>query len=129
LSLRRLGSLWGPVVLILALLFFVSSQSHVKGADLVWDKLAHAVAYGLLGLQVLRAFHGGLGPLRSGATLRAALFTVGYGVTDEFHQSFVPGRDASVYDVLADAVGFVLAAVVLFAIYDVFPRVTGGGKA
>ena len=37
-----------------------------------------------------------------------------FSVTDEFHQSFVPGRDASIWDVLADDVGGFLAAVMLF---------------
>lgn len=36
-----------------------------------------------------------------------------YGLSDEWHQSFVPGRDCSVYDVAADALG-VLSAVVTF---------------
>lgn len=34
-----------------------------------------------------------------------------YGVSDEFHQSFVPGRVSSIYDVLADFFGSILAAL------------------
>ncbi|MDH3980911.1 MAG: VanZ family protein, partial [Gammaproteobacteria bacterium] len=37
-----------------------------------------------------------------------------YGVLDEFHQSFVPGRNADVLDVLADASGALLGAGLLF---------------
>ena len=43
------------------------------------------------------------------AALAAALAAV-YGVSDELHQSFVPGRTADGADVVADAVGAVLGA-------------------
>ena len=33
-----------------------------------------------------------------------------YAVTDEFHQSFVPGRDPSAYDVMIDSAGALLGA-------------------
>jgi len=33
-----------------------------------------------------------------------------YGIGDEWHQSFVPGRFATVYDVIFDSLGVVLAA-------------------
>ena len=44
------------------------------------------------------------------------ILTVLYGISDEFHQSFVPSRDASVLDVLADLAGALLGilAVVVF---------------
>jgi VanZ family protein len=34
------------------------------------------------------------------------------GSFDEFYQSFVPGRDSSVYDLLADTIGVALAQLV-----------------
>jgi VanZ family protein len=50
------------------------------------------------------------------ATLTAAwLIAVGYGVTDEWHQSFVPNRHADVRDVAADAIGALAAAVAVGA--------------
>jgi VanZ family protein len=33
-----------------------------------------------------------------------------YGITDEIHQSFVPMRDASMYDVMADSIGSFVGA-------------------
>jgi VanZ family protein len=93
----------------MALIYFVSGRSlsgvHVPG----WDKGAHIVAYLALGLLCLRATHGGISSVR----LRPALFAVSlglaYGMFDEFHQSLVPGRDASVADWFADATGMFLA--------------------
>ena len=37
-----------------------------------------------------------------------------YGVSDEFHQSFVPGRTASIWDLAADSIGVAIAQTVIF---------------
>jgi len=94
--------------------FWLSSLSHVPGAQHFWDKFLHAVGYAVLGVLALRAFHGGFDRLRWEPTLYAALTVIAWGISDEIHQSFVPGRDASPWDVVADAVGFGVATV-LFA--------------
>lgn len=93
------------------LIFVLSSQSSLpvvrvfSGADL----LAHAAVYGILCMFLALSFV----PPRVATWNRVLLLTVlvtAYGVTDEYHQSFVPGRDASLGDVLADgAGGFIVA--------------------
>jgi VanZ family protein len=93
------------------LIFVLSSQPSLptirffSGADL----LAHAAAYGILCVFLALSFV----PPRVATWNRVLLLTVlvtAYGVTDEYHQSFVPGRDASPWDVLADgAGGFIVA--------------------
>jgi len=109
---RSVLTLWGPFLAALAVMFWLSSLSVVPGGHYVWDKLLHAVGYAGLGVLALRAFHGGFERPRLEPTAYAALAVILWGVSDEFHQSFVPGRDASAWDVLADAVGFVLAVAV-----------------
>ena len=47
--------------------------------------------------------------------LIAMIITVGYAAFDEYHQSFVPGRFADVFDLLADAAGGAAALVVCWA--------------
>ena len=85
-----------------ALIFAASSQPGSSvGLPPPWDKLAHLTAYAVLA-GLLRA--GGLNP--AAAFLIAAL----YGVSDEWHQSFVAGRDANPGDWLADALGAALAS-------------------
>ncbi len=126
MSVRRIVSLWGPVVLFAATLFLLSAQRQIPLAEHVWDKALHAVGYGAFALLVIRACHGGFGPLVPKATALAFALTVGYGITDEFHQSFVPGRDSSALDVVADAVGFALAAAVLLVRYHAFRGVNQG---
>lgn len=105
--------LWGPFLAALAVIFWLSSQSQVPGAHYVWDKALHVVGYAGLGVLALRAFHGGLARPRLLPTLLAAIVVVLWGISDEYHQSFVPGRDASALDVVADTIGMALAVVVV----------------
>jgi VanZ family protein len=97
----------------MGLLFLASSQPGVVTDARLLDKLLHAVAYLVLGALVLRATHGGVRPLRLGPTVAAFLLTLAYGVSDEIHQLYVPGRTASVADVVADAIGAGLSIVLM----------------
>jgi len=74
------------------------------------DPLGHLALYGVLGPLLLVSLWSWV----TGSTyqLRWALIAMGfgvlYGVTDEYHQSFVPGRSASTFDVFIDGVGVVV---------------------
>ncbi len=46
----------------------------------------------------------------------AVAVTVAYGATDEWHQAFVPGRHADLWDLAADAAGAVAAIATLAAL-------------
>lgn len=98
----------------MATLYVLSSQSTPE-LDLGFsgqDKLMHLGAYGLLGLLCIGALprpsDGGYG-LRQVA-LAAAVAAL-YGLSDEWHQSFVPGRSADLLDLVADAAGGLLGAL------------------
>jgi VanZ family protein len=93
----------------MALIFAGSSISSPPriGPD-VSDKLLHLVVYAGLGVVLVRARSRAW---RRPVTARLAL----YGASDEFHQSFVPGRDVEALDVVADAAGSTLAALALWA--------------
>jgi VanZ family protein len=112
-SLIGRTGLWGPPVLYMAVMFGLSSESHpipVVTAH-IWDKLLHLSEYGLLALLFSRAFVGeGLGWLAS--MVAAMLMTSAYGVTDEWHQSLVPLRNADVSDWFADTLGAVIGAAI-----------------
>jgi len=113
---RSFLTLWGPFIAALVVVFWLSSLSYVPGTRYVWDKALHTVGYAGLGLLALRAFHGGFNAPRVAPTLFAASVVILWGISDEFHQSFVPGRDASALDVVADAVGFTVAVLVMAAV-------------
>ena len=101
----------------------VGSGRRVYGGDLLrmslpqplvppgGDKPWHLLAYLGLGVLTVRAVAGGLGAWISWrAAVVAAAIAVGYAVTDEVHQMFVPGRSAELNDLLADAMGVVAGA-------------------
>jgi VanZ family protein len=91
----------------MAAIFYVSSLPQPvvpPGGDKPW----HLLAYLGLGVLVLRAVVGGL-PAWIGrrAAAVAIAIAVGYAVTDELHQMFVPGRSAQLSDLLADTMGVI----------------------
>ena len=116
MSLRRFLALWGPVALYAAALYLASSRSQFPAVvALIWDKLLHAGAWAGLTVLALRATHRGKGPLRLGATFAAVALALAYGISDEFHQSFVPGREPSLADFAADSVGTAAAVAAVMA--------------
>ena len=92
------------------MIFYLSSQSRLPVEMPYWvpyvDKLAHAAVFGVLGLLFIRAWlEGEVGVVNARVVGFAVLFTALYGITDEIHQMFVPGRSPAVGDVIADALG------------------------
>ena len=108
---RSVLTIWGPFLAALAVMFWLSSLPYIPMTKHVSDKFLHAVGYTGLSVLALRAFHGGFRRLRWTPTMCAGLAITLWGASDEFHQSFVPGRDASGWDLLADVFGFAIAAV------------------
>ena len=106
---------WLVVFAYVALIFTLSSQPglHVPGEFALRDKLAHTLEYGGLGLPVYRAARG-TWPATPAARrmLFAVLAIAALGALDEKLQSFIPGRDSTVYDWMADAFGGTLSQVV-----------------
>jgi VanZ family protein len=75
------------------------------------DKFVHAGVFAMLcWLTHVAFFHQPMQWLKRHSLLLAVLFTALYGITDEFHQSFTPGRYSDPLDLLADAVGGLLYA-------------------
>jgi len=94
------------------LIFWLSSQPRLPGPDLFpqQDKLIHAMAYALMALLAWQAGRHWL-KTRSSMTLVTTIFCIVYGLSDEWHQSFVAGRDASPWDWLADTTGSLFMAL------------------
>ena len=111
---------WMPVALYAGTIFYLSAQSHPED-DLpsflfedISDKVLHAVEYAGLGVLCYRAFRWGVsGQVASYALLFAIVTASLYGMTDEAHQLFVPFRESSWQDWLADTIGAVIGALSL----------------
>ncbi|HHN75411.1 MAG TPA: antibiotic resistance protein VanZ [Acidobacteria bacterium] len=96
-----------PALLLMAAIFALSQMSLPVGATGGSDKIIHALVFGLLAGLWMRALDGWEGGLASRALL-AICVTTAWGVLDEIHQAFVPGRTASALDALADLAGAVV---------------------
>jgi VanZ family protein/glutaredoxin len=106
----RFATLWVPVALYGAAVYYLSSLSQVAVVGRLPDYLTHPVEYGGLTILIVRAMNGGLRrPIPQRVHVGAVALAVLYAVTDEIHQLHVPRRTASVKDVLSDALGAVLA--------------------
>jgi len=109
---------WVPVALYAGTIFYLSSQSHPEEQlpsfliEDVSDKVLHAVEYGILALLCYRAFRWATGPAVARQAVVLAIVTASvYGITDEVHQLFVPFRESSWQDWLADTIGATIGAI------------------
>jgi VanZ family protein len=96
-----------------AITFVVSNQPKVVIPFGAPDYVAHAINYAVLGVLLIWGLAGGEWPaMTMRLMVSAVVLAVLLGIFDEFHQSFIPGRDSSLRDVLADAVGATIGACV-----------------
>lgn len=98
---------WLPSLLLMAIIFILSSQSDIPGPpdpllNRIFKKSAHAIGYGMLAISYARALAGS--GVRQAVPL-ALCFAILYGISDEWHQTFVPNRFGSPFDVLIDTTG------------------------
>lgn len=101
--------------------FYLSQQSSPLGASPGRIKAfaAHLVLYGALAVllywALLASARGEQAEKRPFVAVLSLALTVLYGVSDELHQAFVPGRTASEADLLVDAIGGLLGLAVALA--------------
>lgn len=93
-------SRWLPALLMMLVIFFVSAQSSADlpkfdWADQIIKKGGHMIGYALLAVSYWNVLH-----FKPERRWLAWCLAVLYALTDEFHQSFVAGRNASFWDVL-----------------------------
>jgi len=79
--------------------------------DAILKKGAHMAGYALLAISYLHAIADS-GKAKRPIIVMAILLAALYAVTDEFHQSFTPGRNPSVADVGIDVVGAMIGALI-----------------
>jgi VanZ family protein len=113
---------WAPALLWSCVIFGLST---IPGDNLPslpgwWnaDKFVHAFIYGVLGAL---CWHAGRATFVRGRghrvqVIAAMTCTAVYGITDELHQAFTPLRSPDPFDVIADAIGGLLGALVCVAI-------------
>ena len=95
---------WGPAVGWAAVLFVLSALPQLGRAPSFpfSDKVAHVAIYGILGITLAWGWSRSPRPVSHLVLLVAGAV---YGISDEWHQMYVPGRVPDVADWLADVVG------------------------
>ena len=91
---------WFPALSVMLAIFAFSSQPgdslpSFQDWDYAIKKMGHVIGYGLLALSYFHFLK-----YNKKQVWLAWLMALIFSVTDEFYQSFVPGRNASVFDVL-----------------------------
>ena len=84
------------------------------------DKIVHASLYGIMGVLAYIAFN------TLGKRIIIFIFMFLLGVSLELLQIYIPGRDASLYDALANATGLVLSFLICW-LYTIIPDIPPPG--
>ena len=104
---------WLPVYLYLILIFYFSSQSIIPASTVLSERfyvrpyLQHILIYTGLALTISRASNYS----KSSSNFLVIFSTTFYGLTDEIHQYFVPGRYSSFKDILINSIGVLIISI------------------
>ena len=111
MKIRTAVLLWFTTAGYMALIFFLSSRHlHIPYTlPVYFDKLAHVLIYMPLAFLLFISLR--KSGLNKYIFLISFLLAGIYGITDELHQSFVPGRDATAADAVADFFGAILGSL------------------
>jgi VanZ family protein len=116
-SFKNRALAWLPSLAWAGLIFLLSAQPGDAFPKLILDKListaSHFTVYAILMTLLVMALHRGSGMSATRARLSAFVLVAVYALSDEYHQSFVPGRTATLFDWLADVAGASLIWIVL----------------
>ena len=120
----RILHYWAPPLLYMVLIFVVSSleQPPLPMPEFEWltiDKLYHFIEYAILSGLVARALVKAKPPVVPARLVWhvATVFSILYGASDEWHQTFVPGRFATVADWVADVLGSIAGVLSVYLYY------------
>lgn len=109
---------WVPSVLVMVFIFVLSSldgrtiNSNGLGNEALHIN-GHFFMYTVLYLSLYKAL---------GNSYRAMFLAFIYSLTDEFHQKFVPGRSAGMFDIVVDNLGILLGSLIVWKLYPHLPK-------
>lgn len=117
---------WVWPIALAAMVILASQRPRLASPDITHiDKVTHFSVYGLLATLVCR-----LGAGKRGAIVAWVVVAL-FGITDEWHQSFIPGRSSDVADWIADISGAAVAvgAYTFWTAYRRLLETPCGGRA
>ena len=114
-----------PCILCMAVIFKLSSLTNEQLEDFpqIWDELAHFLEYATLaGCYAMVWTRNEWSKRQWLRVLIVGVLALAYGCTDEYHQSFVEGRDCNALDLVADLTGGLFGGVVYAVITRILNR-------
>ena len=113
---------WWPTVVWAAVIFGFSSKptlitSHIYWQDFVVKKIAHLFVYAVLAVLLYRSLKHTTKLNKTYLLLFTITITTLYALSDEFHQSFTPGREPRLRDVAIDVVGAITGLNLTLKLY------------
>ena len=102
---------WFVTIGYMGIIFYLSSLQDIDTSQFPvnFDKVVHTGIYIPLSFMLYLSLR--KSGIKRYVFITAFIIAVIYGISDEIHQSFVPGRDAAIGDVLADTFGAFLGSL------------------
>jgi len=97
---------------VVAIEYLATSSSHFKAIDTIWDKAKHSFAFFVLYILLTLAF-------RNIGAWKKVLILLIYGIQIEFIQHFIPNREASLFDIIANFIGIILGFLTTILYYKI----------
>jgi len=114
--MKKFLKFWLPVLIWAGIIFFFSSIPDLKSGleqDFLLRKIAHILEFAILSFLLIRALNKEKLSIKRIA-IYSFIFAIFYALTDEYHQSFVWGRQGSLRDVGIDGIGIFLMAILWY---------------
>lgn len=111
------------LTLYCSLIYWLSSRTHLPTPMLFMhqDKVVHTAAYFIMGVLAWRFFNDYFNK-QSTVFIVSICFCSLYGISDEWHQSMVPGRTPDIWDWLVDTLGAILAMACIHLVKKRFKK-------
>jgi VanZ family protein len=120
---KRFLKYWAPPIVWALLIFLFSAYPTGRASEIHWKdfivkKTAHVIEYGIFAALTYRGLISS-GAKKANAGIYSILIALLYGLSDEFHQSYTPGREPRVRDVVFDTIGAIAS---IYSIWNILPK-------
>lgn len=127
IALKKFLIYWLPVILWTGLIYFLSSfhklqASTVDWQDFVFRKTAHFSEYAILFVLLNRGLNHTTKMSVNKRLIWSLILTVGYAISDEFHQTMVTGRTGRPFDIGIDSLGAIAGLVFMLKFANFLPK-------
>ena len=115
--MRKFLKYWLPILLWAGIIFWLSSIPDLESGlkqDFILRKIAHILEFAILTFLFFRALKQEKISL-SKALIFSIIFSLFYALSDEYHQTFVLGRQGTLKDVGIDSIGILITSLICYS--------------